>query len=100
MITLQEPDVFHDVFGHVPLLANPVYARFLEAYGKAGRRALERGQLHNLARLYWYTVEFGLMRHRAGTADLRGRHHVVARRKRCFRWKTVRPIESLFDLDG
>jgi phenylalanine-4-hydroxylase len=59
---LEEPDVFHDVFGHVPLLANPAYARFLEAYGKGGRRALERNQLHNLARLYWYTIEFGLMR--------------------------------------
>ncbi|MBI1868141.1 MAG: phenylalanine 4-monooxygenase [Methylocystis sp.] len=58
---LEEPDIFHDVFGHVPLLANPVYAEFLEAYGKGGRRALERGQLPNLARLYWYTVEFGLM---------------------------------------
>lgn len=58
---LQEPDVFHDVFGHVPLLANAVYARFLEAYGKGGKRAFDRGQLHNLARLYWYTVEFGLM---------------------------------------
>ncbi|MGO8952746.1 MAG: phenylalanine 4-monooxygenase [Rhodomicrobium sp.] len=58
---LEEPDIFHDVFGHVPLLANPVYAAFLEAYGKGGRRALERGQLHNLARLYWYTVEFGLI---------------------------------------
>ncbi|MFY9655854.1 MAG: phenylalanine 4-monooxygenase [Methylocystis sp.] len=59
---LQEPDVFHDVFGHVPLLADPVYARFLQAYGEGGRRALGLGQLHNLARLYWYTVEFGLMR--------------------------------------
>jgi phenylalanine-4-hydroxylase len=58
---LEEPDVFHDVFGHVPLLADPVYARFLQAYGEGGHRALERGQLHNLARLYWYTVEFGLM---------------------------------------
>ena len=58
---LEEPDVFHDVFGHVPLLANPVYASFLEAYGKGGRRALDGGQLYNLARLYWYTVEFGLM---------------------------------------
>lgn len=58
---LEEPDVFHDVFGHVPLLANPVYADFLEAYGKGGHKALERGQLHNLARLYWYTVEFGLL---------------------------------------
>jgi phenylalanine-4-hydroxylase len=59
---LEEPDVFHDVFGHVPLLADPVYARFLQAYGEGGRRALGLGQLHNLARLYWYTVEFGLMR--------------------------------------
>jgi phenylalanine-4-hydroxylase len=58
---LEEPDIFHDVFGHVPLLANTVYADFLEAYGKGGRRAMERGQLHNLARLYWYTVEFGLI---------------------------------------
>lgn len=63
---LEEPDVFHDVFGHVPLLANPVYADFLEAYGKGGHRALERSQLHNLARLYWYTVEFGLMRNAKG----------------------------------
>jgi phenylalanine-4-hydroxylase len=58
---LEEPDVFHDVFGHVPLLADPVYARFLQAYGEGGRRALARGQLANLARLYWYTVEFGLV---------------------------------------
>ena len=59
---LQEPDIFHDVFGHIPLLANPVYADFMQAYGKGGARALELGQLKNLARLYWYTVEFGLIR--------------------------------------
>ena len=59
---LQEPDIFHDIFGHVPMLANPVFAEFMEAYGKGGRRAMELGQLHNLARLYWYTVEFGLIR--------------------------------------
>lgn len=58
---LEEPDVFHDVFGHVPLLANPVYARFMQAYGEGGRRALALGRLANLARLYWYTVEFGLV---------------------------------------
>jgi phenylalanine-4-hydroxylase len=63
---LEEPDIFHDVFGHVPLLANPTYAAFLEAYGKGGRRAIERGQLHHLARLYWYTVEFGLIRSPGG----------------------------------
>ena len=59
---LEEPDVFHDVFGHVPLLANPVFADFMQAYGKGGRRAMQLGRLQNLARLYWYTVEFGLIR--------------------------------------
>jgi phenylalanine-4-hydroxylase len=59
---LQEPDVFHDIFGHVPLLADPVFADFMQAYGKGGLRAISLGQLHNLARLYWYTVEFGLIR--------------------------------------
>jgi phenylalanine-4-hydroxylase len=63
---LQEPDIFHDVFGHVPLLANPAYARFMEAYGKGGRRAMALGMLPQLARLYWYTVEFGLVRSPAG----------------------------------
>jgi phenylalanine-4-hydroxylase len=63
---LDEPDVFHDVFGHVPLLANPVYSNFMQAYGKGGQRAISLGRLANLARLYWYTVEFGLIRTAAG----------------------------------
>lgn len=58
---LQEPDVFHDVFGHVPMLADPVFADYLAAYGRGGLRALELGALPQLARLYWYTVEFGLV---------------------------------------
>ena len=58
---LEEPDVFHDIFGHVPMLANPVFADFMQAYGEGGRRALRHGSLSNLARLYWYTVEFGLV---------------------------------------
>jgi phenylalanine-4-hydroxylase len=58
---LQEPDVFHDVFGHVPMLADPVFADYLAAYGRGGLRALELGSLKQLARLYWYTVEFGLV---------------------------------------
>ena len=58
---LQEPDVFHDVFGHVPMLADPRFADYLEAYGRGGLRALELGALKKLARLYWYTVEFGLV---------------------------------------
>jgi phenylalanine-4-hydroxylase len=59
---LQEPDIFHDVFGHVPLLANPVFADYMQAYGQGGLRSLEYGAMHRLARLYWYTVEFGLIR--------------------------------------
>jgi phenylalanine-4-hydroxylase len=63
---LEEPDIFHDIFGHVPLLANPVYSDFIQAYGKGGQRALRLGRLANLARLYWYTVEFGLVRSNNG----------------------------------
>ena len=58
---LQEPDIFHDVFGHVPLLTNPVFADYMEAYGQGGLRAMKFGKLKNLAALYWYTVEFGLI---------------------------------------
>ena len=58
---IEQPDVFHDVFGHVPMLAHPVFADYMEAYGKGGLRAEGVGTLHNLARLYWYTVEFGLI---------------------------------------
>ena len=58
---LQEPDVFHDIFGHVPMLMNPVFADYMQAYGQGGLKALHLGALHHLARLYWYTVEFGLI---------------------------------------
>ena len=63
---LQEPDVFHDVFGHVPMLADPVFADYLEAYGRGGVRAMELGALKQLGRLYWYTVEFGLVQEAEG----------------------------------
>lgn len=59
---LQEPDVFHDVFGHVPLLVDPIFADYMQAYGQGGLRAMQYGSIHRLARLYWYTVEFGLIR--------------------------------------
>jgi phenylalanine-4-hydroxylase len=58
---LEEPDVFHDVFGHVPMLMNPAIADYLQAYGVGGLRAQRLGVLANLARVYWYTVEFGLL---------------------------------------
>jgi phenylalanine-4-hydroxylase len=58
---LEEPDVFHDIFGHVPMLMNPAMADFIQAYGEGGLRAQKLGKLVNLARVYWYTVEFGLV---------------------------------------
>ncbi|MGH7053560.1 MAG: phenylalanine 4-monooxygenase [Stellaceae bacterium] len=58
---LEEPDVFHDIYGHVPLLMNPVFADYMQAYGQGGLKALGLGHLPMLARLYWYTVEFGLI---------------------------------------
>jgi phenylalanine-4-hydroxylase len=61
---LAEPDLFHDLFGHVPLLMNPVFADYMAAYGRGGVKAHAIGPdaLVNLTRLYWYTVEFGLIR--------------------------------------
>lgn len=61
---IQEPDIFHDLFGHVPILADPVFANYMEAYGKGGVKATKLGHAGMLARLYWYTVEFGLIRER------------------------------------
>jgi len=56
-----EPDIFHDFFGHVPLLFDKTFADYLEAYGKGGVKAKGLNALDYLARLYWYTVEFGLI---------------------------------------
>ena len=65
---LAEPDLFHDLFGHVPLLMNPVFADYMAAYGRGGVKAHGIGPdaLVNLTRLYWYTVEFGLIRESEG----------------------------------
>ena len=57
-----EPDLFHDFFGHVPMLFTPIYADHLQAYGDGALKAKRLGGLDWLARLYWYTIEFGLIR--------------------------------------
>src|SRR5262249_53382403 len=59
---LVEPDVFHDYFGHVPMLTNPIFGKFMQAYGAAGPKAIAANGLEMLSRLYWYMVEFGLIR--------------------------------------
>jgi phenylalanine-4-hydroxylase len=63
---IEEPDVFHDLFGHVPMLMNPSLADYLQAYGVGGLRAQRLGALANLARVYWFTVEFGLVAESGG----------------------------------
>ena len=61
-----EPDVFHDLFGHVPLLFNPVFADHMQAYGVGGLKAHGLDACEQLSRLYWYTIEFGLMQQADG----------------------------------
>ena len=61
-----EPDIFHDLFGHVPLLFNPVFADYVQRYGQGGLKAEGLGACEMLSRLYWYTIEFGLIREAGG----------------------------------
>jgi phenylalanine-4-hydroxylase len=61
-----EPDIFHDLFGHVPLLFDPVFADHMQAYGAGGLKAHRLGACEQLSRLYWYTIEFGLMQQKTG----------------------------------
>lgn len=63
---LKEPDLFHDLFGHVPMLIHPVFADYIQTFGKGGVKAVQLGAGVQLARLYWFTVEFGLIRTRQG----------------------------------
>jgi phenylalanine-4-hydroxylase len=58
---IKEPDIFHEFYGHCPLLTEPVYADFMQKYGKLGVNASHKERVM-LARLYWFTVEFGLIR--------------------------------------
>jgi len=94
---IEEPDVFHDVFGHVPLLAQPVFADYMQAYGKGGQRAKSEGMLKELARLYWYTVEFGLLN---GADGLRiyGAGIVSSRTESVFSLESPSPNRLGFDL--
>jgi phenylalanine-4-hydroxylase len=94
---LEEPDVFHDVFGHVPLLAQPAVADFMEALGRLGLEALDRGQLHRLARLYWYTVEFGLAREE-GALKIYGAGILSSFGESHYSLESAKPHRADFDL--
>ncbi|MGC4252251.1 MAG: phenylalanine 4-monooxygenase [Sphingobium sp.] len=94
---LEEPDVFHDVFGHVPLLAHPVFADYMQAYGEGGLRAERMGAIERLARLYWYTVEFGLIR-QGGDLRLYGAGIVSSHGESIFALDDPSPNRLGFDL--
>ncbi len=94
---LQEPDVFHDVFGHVPMLADPVFADYMAAYGRGGLRSLKYDALKQLARLYWYTVEFGLIRE-GGTLRIYGAGIVSSYAESLFALDSDSPNRIGFDL--
>jgi len=96
---IEEPDVFHDVFGHAPMLAHPVFADYMQAYGKGGQRALnEFGRLKNLARLYWYTVEFGLIESAEGLR-IYGSGIVSSRAETVYSVESPSPNRIRFDLE-
>jgi phenylalanine-4-hydroxylase len=95
---LQEPDVFHDVFGHVPMLAHPVFADYMQAYGQGGLRAQKFNAIHKLARLYWYTVEFGLIRNGDGL-NIYGAGIVSSHGESIFALDDPSPNRIAFDME-
>ena len=94
---IQEPDVFHDVFGHVPILAEPVFADYMVEYGKGGLKAAKRGTTDKLARLYWYTVEFGLTRE-FGPLQIYGAGILSSPTETVFSLESPSPNRLAFDL--
>jgi phenylalanine-4-hydroxylase len=94
---IEEPDIFHDIFGHVPLLSHPPYAEFMAAYGQAGAKAMAMGALPALARLYWYTIEFGLIRE-AGALRLFGAGIMSSPKETQFALDDPSPNRIAFDL--
>lgn len=97
---ISEPDLFHDLFGHVPLLMNPVFADYMEAYGRGGLKAEKIGPeaLMNLTRLYWYTVEFGLIRDK-GELRIYGSGIVSSRGESIYSLESAAPNRIGFDLE-
>ena len=94
---IEEPDVFHDVFGHVPMLMHPVLADYLQAYGRGGLRARRLGALDQLARVYWFTIEFGLVAQDDGSR-IYGSGIVSSFGETCFALEDPSPNRLGFDL--
>ena len=104
-----EPDVFHDLFGHVPLLFNPMFADYMQAYGAGGLKASRLESCEHLARLYWYTVEFGLIdtpaglrAYGAGILSSAGelRHSVMSREPQRLGFSLERIMRTRYKIDS
>lgn len=95
---LEEPDIFHDIFGHVPMLTLPVFADYMQAYGRGGLRAQTLGRLKELARLYWYTVEFGLIQRPSGL-KIYGAGIISSAGETPFSLDSASPNRVAFDLE-
>jgi phenylalanine-4-hydroxylase len=95
---IQEPDVFHDVFGHVPLLTDPVFADYMHEYGKAGWKAMRYNRLKALGALYWYTVEFGLIQE-AGKLRIYGAGILSGPREALFALEALSPNRIMLNVD-
>ncbi len=94
---LVEPDVFHDFFGHVPLLTQPIFADYLQEYGRKGEEAMAMGATKILARLFWYMVEFGLIREN-GHIKAYGAGMLSSATETEFSVKSPKPLRLKFDL--
>lgn len=104
-----EPDVFHDLFGHVPLLFNPMFADYMQAYGAGGLKASRLEACERLARLYWYTVEFGLIKtaeglraYGAGILSSAGelRHSILSPESRRIGFDVERIMRTAYKIDS
>ena len=95
---IQEPDVFHDVFGPVPLLTDPVFADYMQEYGRAGWKAMHYNRLKALGALYWYTVEFGLIQE-AGELKIYGAGILSGPREAIFALEGRSPNRIMLNVD-
>jgi phenylalanine-4-hydroxylase len=95
---LEEPDVFHDVFGHVPLLAEPWFADFMQRLGEEGLKAVAKGRVAIFSRLYWFTVEFG-MALEEGALKLYGAGLASSFGEAAYALDSAKPERLRFDLD-
>ena len=94
---LQEPDIFHEIFGHCPLLTNPAFAKFTETYGKLGLAASKEDRVY-LARLYWFTVEFGLLQTVQGERSIYGGGILSSPKETDYAFASDVPERTPFDL--